>query len=113
MPGGDHPAYLTCVARDAWLEPWSALAHGDADTLLAGSPLGDVVAGVDVPDDAHRRVVGQDTGELLGGELGAVREGHLAGVQRAADSDTTAVVDRHPARARGGVDEGVQQRPVG
>jgi hypothetical protein len=44
---------------------------------------------------------------------GAVGDAHLAGVQRAADADAATVVDRHPGGAGGGVDQGVEQRPVG
>src|SRR5262249_56980017 len=43
----------------------------------------------------------------------AVSDAYLTGVDRPADSDAAAMVDRHPRCARGGIDEGVQQRPVG
>ena len=64
-------------------------------------------------EDAHGGVVRQQRGELRGGEVGAVRDADLAGVDRAADTYAAAVVQRHPrgARTRGG--EGVEQRPVG
>ena len=43
----------------------------------------------------------------------AVGDDHHAGVQRVADADAAAVVHRHPGRAGRGVQQGVQQRPVG
>ena len=41
------------------------------------------------------------------------RRRHLAGVDRLAHADAAAVMDRDPARAAGGVEQRVQQRPVG
>ena len=35
----------------------------------------------------HRRVVAEDPGQLLGGEVGAVGDRDLPGVQRAPDAD--------------------------
>ncbi len=66
-----------------------------------------------MPDHARARVVGQHPLQLLRGQLAAVGHADLAGVDRAADADAAAVVDAHPGRARGGIDQGVQQRPVG
>src|SRR3954449_1813508 len=90
----------------------SALLHRDADAALVRDPVGDVVAGVDVADDAHAGVVRQDAGELLRREVGAVGERHLAGVQAAADVDAAPGVDRAPAPTRARVDERIEQRPV-
>ena len=45
--------------------------------------------------------------------VGAVGHHHHAGVDGAADADPAAVVDAHPGGARGGVEQGVQDRPVG
>ena len=47
------------------------------------------------------------------GEVGAVGDADLTGVDRAADADAAAVVDAHPRGARTRVDEAVQERPVG
>ncbi len=74
---------------------------------------GVLVAGVDVADHAHARVVGQHPRELLRGQFGAVGDGDLAGVDGAAHPDPAAVVNRHPRRARRRVDQRVEQRPVG
>ena len=43
----------------------------------------------------------------------AVGDGHLSGVLRVADAHAAAVVNRHPRRAARGVQQRVQQRPVG
>jgi hypothetical protein len=52
-----------------------------------------------VADHAHAGVVGEHPLELLRGELGAVGDDDHAGVDRVADADAAAVVDRHPGRA--------------
>ena len=43
----------------------------------------------------------------------AVADDHHAGVLRVAHADAAAVVERHPGRAAGGVEQRVEQRPVG
>src|SRR6516225_1055628 len=72
-----------------------------------------LVAGVHVPDHAHARVVGEDPLQLLRGQGRAVGDAHLPGVDRAPDAHPAAVVDAHPRRAGGGVDQRVEDRPVG
>jgi hypothetical protein len=52
-----------------------------------------------VPDHAHARVVGEHPLDLLRGQVGAVGDAHLAGVERAAHADAAAVVERHPGRS--------------
>ena len=86
-------------SRLATVPSWtieSALEHGDAYAALGGDLGGAVVAGVDVADDAHAGVVGEDPLDLLRGEVGAVGDADLAGVERAADADAAAVVERDP-----------------
>ena len=58
-------------------------------------------------------VVGEHPLELLSRQSRPIRNRHLAGVNRAPDADSTAVVDRHPGRSRRGVEQGVEERPVG
>ena len=82
------------------LQSEPSLAHREADAALGGDLDGAVVAGVGVADDAGAGVGGQHPLELLGGEVGAVGDGDHPGVDRAADADAAAVVDRHPRRAR-------------
>src|SRR4029453_10315301 len=88
------------------------LVHGDADAAFVGDFDGAVVAGVDVADDAHAGVVGQEPFELFRGQVRSVSDGNLPGVQGPANTDTTAVMDRHPGSTRRGVQQGIQQRPV-
>ena len=64
-------------------------------------------------DDAHAGVVGEEARELFRGEVGAVGDGDLAGVDGAADPDAAAVVQGNPGGAGGGVEQGIEQRPVG
>ena len=71
--------------------------HGNPYAALGGHLAGAVVARVDVPDDAHAGVVGEHPLDLLGRERRAVRDAHLAGVDRATHADAAAVVDRDPA----------------
>ena len=77
-----------------------ASQHRHLQAALAGDLLRAVVAGVDVAHDARARVVGEHALELLGGERRAVGDGHLTGMDGAADADAAAVVDRHPRGAR-------------
>ena len=51
-----------------------------------------VVARIDVADDAHAGVVREHALHLLAGERRAVGDNDLAGVDRAADADSAAVV---------------------
>ncbi len=64
-------------------------------------------------DHTHARVVREHPRELLPRKRRAIGDGDLPGVDRTADADPTAVVDRHPCGPRRGVDKGVQQWPVG
>ena len=72
-----------------------------------------VVAGIGVTNHAHSRVGEEHAGELLRGEIRAVGKTHHAGVDTAADADSTTVMDAHPGGSARGIHEGVQERPVG
>src|SRR5699024_12636890 len=74
--------------------------HRHALTAGAGDFGGTIVTGVAVADDAHARVVGEQAGELLRGEVGAVGHGDLTGVDGAADADAAAMVEGHPSGTR-------------
>ena len=52
--------------------PYSLLLHGDSDAALGSDRDGVLVAGVDVPDDAHARIVDEHPFELLRGQRRAV-----------------------------------------
>src|SRR5579883_1714605 len=87
--------------------------HGDLELLGAGGLDGQLVAGVGVARHAEGRVVGEHALQAPVHHLGAVGHGHLAGMQRVAHADAPAVMEAHPGRARGGVEEGVEHGPVG
>jgi len=70
--------------------------HRDTNTTLSGNLVGTVVTGVDVPNDTHAWVIGQNAGKLLTGKFRAIGYRHLASVDRASDANTTAMVDRNP-----------------
>ena len=71
------------------------------------------IARVGVAHDAGAGVVPQHALEPPRGIVGAVGDDHHAGVLRIAHADAAAVVERDPGRADGGVEQGVEQRPVG
>jgi hypothetical protein len=54
--------------------------HRHHDAALGGHLGSPVVAGVDVPDHTHCRVVGEHPLDLPGGEPGAVADDDLAGL---------------------------------
>ena len=68
---------------------------------------------VGVPHHARSGVGGQHPLEPLGGSGGAVGHDDHPGVNGVADTDSAAVMDAHPGRSRGHVQERVQDRPVG
>src|SRR5271166_1189430 len=91
----------------------SLARHRDLDSLLLREVLGFVVAGVGVAGDADAGIVGQDALDALGHLVSAICNRHLSGVLRVADAHATSVVDGDPGRAAGGVEQGVEQGPVG
>ncbi|EEF93719.1 hypothetical protein CATMIT_01647, partial [Catenibacterium mitsuokai DSM 15897] len=80
--------------------------------LLLRALLGDLVARIGVPHHAGARVVPQHPGDAAVGLFAAVADDHHAGMLRIAHADAAAVVQRHPGRAAGDVEHGVEQRPV-
>src|SRR5262245_49032741 len=86
----------------------SVVQPRNAHPALAGAGSGTVVAGIDVADDTHARVAGQDALEAFLGSGGAIGDDDHAGVQTVADAHAATVVDAHPGSAAGGVDQGVE-----
>src|SRR5699024_6617197 len=72
-----------------------------------------VVTRVGVENYAHPGVGREHTAGLLGGEFGAIEHDVVVRVERVADADAAAVVDRNDVRARRAVEQGVQDGPVG
>ena len=62
---------------------------------------------------AGGRVVVQHAGNALGGFISTVADNHHPGVLGETHADTATVVQRDPGRAAGGVEQGVEQWPVG
>ncbi len=71
-----------------------------------------LVARIGVAHHARAAVVHQHARQALGGRLAAVGHDHHAGVLRVAHAHAAAVVQADPARATGGVEQGVEQGPV-
>ena len=91
---------------------YSPSSHREPDAALPGHLERPLVAGVGVAQDARARVGRQDALQLVRREVGAVRHDDHAGMLGVADPDAAAVVDAHPGRPGGGVDQGVEERPV-
>jgi hypothetical protein len=72
---------------------YSNLPHRNAKAALARDFFGSFVPRVDVAHDSRTGVVDQDARHLLGGEIGAVNNEHLATVNRTADANTATVVE--------------------
>src|SRR4051812_34126290 len=90
-----------------------ALAHGDSDAETLGGLYGFVVACISVANYAHAGVGGEHAFQAGGRFRRAVGHDHLSRVLAVADTHAAAVVHGHPGSAAHGVDEGVQDGPVG
>ena len=107
-----HVVYA--VARGQVHDPFgSSLEHRDVHAALARDLDGAFVAGIHVAHHAHARIGGQDALQLARGQLGAVGDDDHARVLAVADARAATVVDAHPGRPGGRVDERVEERPVG
>src|SRR5262249_49782517 len=71
------------------------------------------IPGIHVTGNPDARVVGEDTLDARSHLGRAVSHGHLAGVQGIADAYTASIVNRNPARSAGGIEQGIEQRPIG
>ena len=54
------------------------------------------ITSIGVTNHAHARVVGENALKFLGGEICAIGNRNLTGVNRATDANTAAVVNRDP-----------------
>src|SRR5215470_8671390 len=66
-----------------------------------------------MPDHADAGIAGQYALQTPGGFSGAIGYNNHAGVLRIAYPHAAAVVYTHPTRARGCVDQGIEQWPIG
>ena len=64
-------------------------------------------------NDPHPRIGREHALDAFGHGIGAIRHCYLPGVQRVADAHAAAIVNRNPRRARGGIQQGIEQGPIG
>ena len=60
----------------------------------------------------NSRIIGQNALDALAHFPRAIGDRHLSRVQRVADAYSAAVVNGDPACAAGGIEQGIQQRPI-
>ncbi len=72
-----------------------------------------VVAGIRMARDTDSRVIRQHAIQALGHFVRSVGDDDLARMQRIADAGTSAVMKRNPTCAGSGVEQRVENRPVG
>src|SRR5262249_26277843 len=70
------------------------------------------VASVDMTNNTHARVAGEDAFKAAFGTIATVGDDNHSGMLREANPDTTTVVDRHPRCACGSVNQRIKQRPI-
>ena len=96
------------MVQGRYVFPFSQLRMTDVDRVGGkNASLGELLsqltsAGIRVPDHADSGVVGEHPLEADGHLGRAVGDDHLARVQRVSDAHASAVMERHPARSRGG-----------
>src|SRR3989454_4273260 len=91
----------------------ASLAGGHPDAVLVREADGVLVARVRMSDHTHPRVRRQDAPDPAFRVLGAVAHDQGARVRRIPDADAATVVDGDQVRASRGVQERVEQGPVG
>ena len=74
---------------------------------------GFLVAGVGMSHDAARRIVPEHPFDPPRCGIGAVANNDQAGMLRIAHSDSATVMEGHPGRATGRIQQRIEQRPVG
>src|SRR5471032_2384033 len=87
--------------------------HRQVQSLFLGAVDRDLVTRIGVTHNAGRRVVVQDASDTLGRFVRTVADNHHARVLGEAHADAAAVVQGNPGRAARGVQQGVEQWPVG
>ena len=113
VEGGEHTALERGALRIIIVPDPPARSNGMSMPWRARGVERFGVAGVGVAHDAEPGIAGQHALQLLVRFARAVGDDDHAGMQRVADADAAAVVDRHPGRAGRRVEQRVQHRPVG
>src|SRR6266540_2618854 len=80
--------------------------------MLRGFSLRYFVAGIRVPKKSHRRIVIKYTFQALIGFRSSVADYHYSGMDRIADSNAAAMMQRHPRCTANRVECKVQDGPV-
>src|SRR5438270_4896595 len=104
--------------RESWAGPRSGvllfrLLAWQIDHSLAREIDRVWISRVSMPHHPGAWVGREDALELFSAQRRPISDHDHAGVYGVADADAAAVVHGHPGRARGGVDERVEDRPVG
>src|SRR5712691_1522141 len=89
------------------------LRHGNLHAGLARELDGFGIAGVGVSGNTDAGIVGEHALDARGHFFGAVGDRDLSGVLRVPDAHAAAIVNRNPRCAAGGIEQGVEQRPIG
>src|SRR5690349_14755900 len=87
--------------------------HGTVEVLAPGARDGGLVSRVGMAHHAARRVVAEDASQAGVRGRRPVAHDHDAGMLRESHADAAAVVDGDPRRPARGVEEGVEERPIG
>jgi len=87
--------------------------HRNFDAAFFGKLNSLWVARIGVAGDAHTGVAGEDALKATSGGLGAVGDDDLPGVKAVADAHAAAMMEADPGGAVDGVDQRVENRPIG
>src|SRR5829696_6615219 len=115
-PSSRQVASWLILARTFMRSLWSAarvVHHGQIDAPLLCRFDGQIVPGIGMAHHSRTRIGSKDPAEPPVGYARPVSHSHHPGMNGIADADTTAVVKRDPARATGGVQQRIQQGPIG
>jgi len=101
------------VSHSSMARSGSTSNHRQLQSLLPRARNRILVPRVGVAHHARRWIVPQHSRDAGVGFFRAIAHDHEAGVLRVTHADAAAVVERYPGGATGGVEQCVEQRPVG
>src|SRR5215468_4933654 len=111
LPSGNLTLFSDMSLKSATLVTPLSL-HWDRDIVRCGEFDRFRVASVDMTNNTHARVAGEDAFKAAFGTIATVGDDNHSGMLREANPDTTTVVDRHPRCACGRVNQRIKQRPI-
>ena len=106
MPCGPRGMTGNAVGR-------KTLDRRQIQALFFRAILRDLITGIGMAHDARARIVPEYTADTFGGFRRSVGHDDLAGMEGVSHADTAAMMEGDPGGAGGGVEERVQQGPVG